>query len=276
MSELRRPYVIVLGNEKGGTGKSTAAMHVIVHLLRLGYQVGSIDLDARQGTLSRYFDNRLHTLETKKYNLPMPEHHPLMRSTYENQQDAERDEAARFEEAIKRLAGMDFIVIDTPGSDSFLSRLAHVCADTLITPLNDSFVDLDMLARVNPETGEVIRPSVYAETVWEQRKRRAMKGQAPTEWIVMRNRLSTLYTRNKSVMNDVLQKLAQRIGFKLAAGFSERVIFRELFLKGLTLLDLDDAGIELSLSHIAARQELRDLLSMIKVDDLHEKLKACA
>jgi chromosome partitioning protein len=53
-----RPYVIVVGNEKGGSGKSTAAMHLIVALAKLDFKLGSIDLDARQSSLSRYIANR--------------------------------------------------------------------------------------------------------------------------------------------------------------------------------------------------------------------------
>ncbi len=272
-----KPYIIVLGNEKGGTGKSTLSMHLITHLLRLGFQVGSIDVDARQGTLTRYFDNRKHTNESRKSSLPMPEHLPLFKSDLVNTQEAEAEETARFDQGLQQLRDKDFIIIDTPGSDSFLSRLAHSYANTLITPLNDSFIDLDMLARINSQTGEIIRPSTYAEMVWEQKKRRLMRGgDANFDWIVVRNRLSHLNARNKEEMLQSLQKLSQRIGFRFASGFCERVVFRSLFLSGLTLSDLQDVGAEMSLSHVAARQELKSLLNMIRLPHLEEKLAATA
>jgi chromosome partitioning protein len=271
-----KPYIIVLGNEKGGTGKSTLSMHLIIHLLRLGFTVGSIDVDARQGTLTRYFDNRRHTAEIQKIDLPLPDHYPLFKSTKPVLQDAEAEDKERFHALLNGFHDKDFVVIDTPGSDSFLSRLAHSHADTLITPLNDSFLDLDMLAHINPQTGEM-RPSTYAEMVWEQKKQRLMRGgRSRFDWIVVRNRLSNLNARNKQDMFHALTQLSQRIGFRFAAGFGERVIFRSLFLTGLTLLDLKEAGIELSLSHVAARQELRSLLEMIRLPHLEQKLSATA
>jgi chromosome partitioning protein len=160
-------------------------------------------------------------------------------------------------------------VIDTPGSDTHLSRLAHTWADTLLTPLNDSFIDLDLLARIDPETLKVVRPSVYAEAVWKQRQIRSMQGARPVDWIVMRNRLSSLAARNKRDMGTVIDSLSKRIGFRVAAGLSERVIYRELFLNGLTLLDLKrgggGVGPSLTMSHVAARQEVRDLVAALNL-----------
>lgn len=271
-NNLGKPYVIVLGNEKGGTGKSTVSMHLITHLLRLGFQVGSIDVDARQGTLSRYIENRNDYKKRKGVNLPMPDHQPVFKSELKSLDEAEKDETSRFDACLKTFQNKDFIVIDTPGSDSFLSRYAHSFADTLITPLNDSFIDLDMLGRVNPESGKVEKPSTYAEMVWDQKKRRAMRGKGTFDWIVIRNRLSSHRAKNKKEMQGALENLAKRIGFRLGWGLGERVIFRELFLDGLTLLDLKDAGISMTLSHLTARQELRALLEMIRLPALSEKL----
>lgn len=268
----KKPFIIVLGNEKGGTGKSTVSMHTIVHLCRLGFAVGSIDLDARQGTLTRYIENRMATKDQDNLNIVIPSHHPIFKSTLKNEDEAQSDERTRFDQALENLNDKDFILIDTPGSDQYLSRLAHSHADLLITPLNDSFVDMDMLARVNPETGEIIRPSTYCEMVWDQKKQKAMRGQPSFDWIVVRNRLSTLHAKNKAEMEGALEKLAKRVGFRPAAGFSERVIFRELFLKGLTVLDLQDAGIDMTLSHVAARQELRSLIRAINLPTLQERL----
>lgn len=259
------PYIIVLGNEKGGTGKSTISMHLIVHLLRSGYQVGSIDVDARQGTLSRYLENRASFIKRAQKELPISTHQPLIRSQFQDYKEAEQDEINRFQQTLEAMHDKHFIVIDTPGTDSFLSRLVHSYADTLITPLNDSFIDLDMLARVNAERREIERPSTYAEMVWHQKKTRIMRDGGKSDWIVLRNRLSNLMAKNKEDMREVLEKLAQRIGFRLASGFSERVIFRELFLAGLTLLDLPDIGASLSLSQVAARQELRELIDTLNL-----------
>lgn len=268
MSQEKKPYIIVLGNEKGGTGKSTLSMHLITYLVRQGYNVGTIDVDAHQGTLTRYLENRAQTAEQQKISLPMPEHHPLLRSQESVREDAERDEETRLMACLAALSGKDFIVIDTPGSDSFLSRLAHAQADTLVTPLNDSFVDLDVLARLCSQTGAILRPSTYSEMVWEQKKRQAMQGRNGFDWVVVRNRLSSLNARNKEEMLEALEKLAARVRFRTAPGFGERVIFRELFLSGMTLLDLQDAGVPLSLSHVAARQELINLLKVLNLPSI--------
>jgi chromosome partitioning protein len=262
---VRRPRVIVLGNEKGGSGKSTAAMHLIVGLLHAGHRVGSLDVDSRQASLSRYIDNRRMTGAARAVALPMPDHLLVELSPLRGVA-GDAEERARFEAALDLLAGRnDVVVIDTPGSDTFLSRLAHSHADTIVTPMNDSFVDLDLLAKVEPGTLRVLRPSLYAEMVWEQRKRRALRDRGSIDWVVMRNRLAATDARNKRAVGQVLEILAKRIGFRLAPGFGDRVVFRELFLAGLTLLDLGQQGLgmTMNMSHVAARQEVRDLLAAV-------------
>ena len=260
-----RAHVLVIGNEKGGSGKSTTALHIAVALMSDGARVATLDLDARQGTLSRYVENRAAYARRKGVELSLPVHAAVPASA------DEADEKARFEAVLEPiLASADFVVVDTPGSDTHLSRLAHTHADTLLTPLNDSFIDLDLLARVDPDTLKILRPSIYAEAVWKQRQIRAVQGGRPVDWIVMRNRLSSLAARNKRDMATVIEALAKRIGFRVAAGLSERVIYKELFLNGLTLLDLKrggqagkNTGPSLTLSHVAARQEVRDLVAAL-------------
>lgn len=255
-----RAHVIVVGNEKGGSGKSTVAMHLTVSLLRGGLRVGTIDLDARQATLSRYFENRTHYATSRGINLPLPDHRAVVPTG-----NVVLDEQ-RLREAMDELQGFcDTIVIDTPGSDTPLSRAGHSFADTLITPLNDSFIDLDVLARVDPDTLKIKGPSHYSEMVWEIKKRRAVRDGGSIAWIVLRNRLSHLAARNKAEMERLVRDLSDRVGFFPIQGLGERVIFRELFLAGLTLLDLNKEGVDvdMSMSHVAARQELRNLLDAI-------------
>jgi chromosome partitioning protein len=273
MAQDQKPYVIVLGNEKGGTGKSTVSMHIIVSLLRQGHAVGTIDVDARQGTLTRYVENRRARQEKTGENLPLSVHIPIFRSQLESVTAAEAEESTHFSDALEQLKNSDFIVIDTPGSDTYLSRLAHSHADSLITPLNDSFIDLDMLVRVNADSLDILRPSTYSEMVWEQKKQRAMRDSGSIDWIVLRNRLSNLNSRNKEEMERVLAALSKRIGFRLVAGFGERVIFRELFLNGLTLLDMKESNTALTLSHVAAKQELASLMNMIQLPSTQPRAK---
>ena len=257
-------HIIVVGNEKGGSGKSTTAMHVATALVRMGHAVGCLDLDLRQQSLGRYIENRAAWSAAEGKALAIPEFRQLPEAAPEasgNPTDA------RLHAAVEDLAARhDFVLIDCPGSHTRLAQVAHTLADTLVTPLNDSFVDFDLLARIEPASGRILGPSVYAEMVWQARQWRAEGGLKPIDWIVTRNRLGQTQMVNKRKVGDALGRLSRRIGFRTAQGFSERVIFRELFPRGLTLLDLRDVGeSRLSLSGVAARQELRDLVTALEL-----------
>lgn len=262
-------HILVFGNEKGGSGKSTSAMHVAIALIRMGYRVGSIDLDARQGTFTRYLRNRFESVTKAKLDLPSPSHMAIERSTAQVVATQEREEQEFLEMAVTELgAAHDYIVIDTPGTDSHLSRLAHSYADTLITPMNDSFIDLDLLAHIDAESDDLIQPSVYTEMVWQQKRKHIERTGRDFEWIVVRNRLSHLSANNKRRIGSLLEKIGQLYGFKVAPGFGERVVFKELFLKGMTLLDtIEDAQGGLTLSQISARQEVRNLVQAIGIQE---------
>jgi chromosome partitioning protein len=259
--------VIVFGNEKGGTGKSTTAMHVIVGLLREGLSVGAIDLDARQGTLTSYLDNRRSYAAQQNLRLPQPLYSAIERSEQRDLDAAEKEENEHLSHAIDAMANCDYIVLDTPGSANHLSRQGHSHADILITPINDSFVDLDLLGHIDPTTHAMVEPSQYSAMVEEQKQRRVRRGAEPADWIVIRNRLAPLTSRNSRNMDVALADISRNLGIRLVPGISERVIFRELFLQGLTLFDLRDEGIgaRLTMSHVAALQEVRDLLRAIGV-----------
>jgi chromosome partitioning protein len=261
---------IVVGNEKGGAGKSTVSMHVATALARMGHRVGALDLDLRQKTLARYLSNRRDYAAQSGLDLPMPRYVDLPEIDAASLAPGENLYDKRLAAAIEALEpDSDFILIDCPGSHSRLSQMAHALADTLITPLNDSFVDFDMLAHVDTEGEEITGPAVYSEMVWKARQMRAQAAMGPIDWIVLRNRMGAQQMVNKEKMQRVLDKLARRIGFRIGPGFNERVIFRELFPRGLTLLDLRDTGVKgLSISNIAARQELRDLIKALDLPDV--------
>lgn len=262
--------IIVVGNEKGGSGKSTTCMHVATALSRLGKKVGALDLDLRQKSFGRYIENRRSYMDLAGLSLPTPDYRDLPEVDPSSVAPGENAQDQRLTRAIEAMdAEMDFIVIDCPGSHTRLSQVAHTLADTLITPLNDSFVDFDLLARVDPVTGKIKGPSIYSEMVWGARQMRAQAGLQPIDWIVVRNRLGAQAMHNKKKVGAALEELSRRIGFRVLNGFSERVIFRELFPRGLTLLDLKDTGVDqLNLSNIAARQELRDLMTGLRLPSL--------
>ncbi|NOZ65872.1 MAG: AAA family ATPase [Alphaproteobacteria bacterium] len=277
-SKSGKTHIIVVGNEKGGSGKSTSAMHIVVSLLERGFRVAIIDLDARQKSLARYIENRAAYAEQYNLKLTMPDVHILERSEGGSTAEMEQQDEENFAALIEGLSGKhDYILIDCPGSDSYLSRQAHISADTLITPLNDSFVDVDLLAKVNPDTYQVEKLSLYSEMVWEARKMRAMKDRGTIDWIVMRNRTSALDAKNKRRVHDVLTQLQKRVAFRYVPGFGERVIYRELFPKGLTLVDFKSGGREkMTMSHVAARQEIRRLMDDLKLPGWEKAAVAAA
>ena len=260
-------HIIVVGNEKGGAGKSTLSMHIATALARMGHKVGALDLDLRQKSFGRYVDNRRNFLEKSGLDLATPAYSDLPEIDPSTLQPGENIYDHRLSAAIAALEpGNDFILIDCPGSHTRLSQVAHSLADTLVTPLNDSFVDFDLLAHIDSDGEKILGPSVYSEMVWNARQLRAQAGLKPIDWIVMRNRMGAQQMVNKEKMGRALDHLAKRIGFRVAPGFNERVVFRELFPRGLTLLDLRDIGVkQLNISNVAARQELRDLLKALNL-----------
>jgi chromosome partitioning protein len=262
-------HVIVVGNEKGGTGKSTLAMHLSVALMSFGQRVATIDLDSRQKTFTHYVENRHGWAKRCGGRLKVPTHFCVSSGSTRKLDENEAIEFTRFADALASIdRAYDFLVIDTPGTDNHLTRLAHSMADTLVTPINDSFVDFDVLGRVDPATFTVTGESHYARMVREARLQRRLVDGARMDWVVMRNRLSLIDSGNKERISKGLVEMATRIGFRLAEGLAERVVYREFFPRGLTALDdLDDKtlGLSPSPSHVAARQEVSSLMEMIRL-----------
>ncbi len=251
---------IVFANEKGGTGKSTTAVHIAVALSYMGARVVALDLDPRQRTMDRYMENRRATAERRGITLPAPQCEVFK---------GRSDNALLV--ALDRLEkNADFLVIDNPGRDDPLARAAAENADTLVTPMNDSFVDFDLIGQVDSETFKVKKLSFFAELIWEARLKRSSatfaKKRPEMDWVVVRNRTGHVEARNMARIEGALKEMSKRVGFRVAQGLSERVIYRELFPSGLTLLDKGQLG-ELGTSHLVARQELRSLLKSLNLPD---------
>jgi chromosome partitioning protein len=262
-------HVVVVGNEKGGSGKSTTAMHVAVALLNIGQRVATIDLDSRQKSFTHYFENRRSWGRRANVDLKVPTHFCVARGATLKLDENEAIEFAGFAEAVTTAEqAHDFVVVDTPGTDSYLTRLAHSMADTLITPLNDSFIDFDVIGTVDPVTFTVTGEGHYAAMVREARRQRRAVDGMHMDWVVVRNRLSMVGSRNKRLVGEGLNELATRLGFRFADGLAERVIYREFFPRGLTAFDrLDEAtlGTRPSLSHVTAREEVMRLMEALKL-----------
>jgi chromosome partitioning protein len=271
-SDVRRARVIVVGNEKGGSGKSTVAMHVAIALMKSNQRVATLDLDSRQKTFTHYIENRYAWAQDTGLSLEIPHHIYFVEKMDHPTAEDEAADGNALTAQIDALADShDFIVIDTPGRDSYLGRLAHAMADTLITPLNDSFVDLDVLGTVDRETFRITGPSHYAQMVEEARELHQLRDGGNVDWIVVRNRLSMLNSRNNRCVGQALDDLSRILNFRCVEALAERVIFREFYARGLTALDSLDAktlGTRPTLSHVTARLEIETLLKGLNLGDV--------
>jgi len=263
------PHVIVVGNEKGGSGKTTIAIHIALALMKAGQRVATIDLDSRQKSLTHYIENRRAWAQRTGIDLELPTHFSVARAEGARVDQNEAIEFGEFDKAVTAVQdGRDFVVIDTPPHDSYLMRLAHSMADTLVTPLNDSFLDLDVLATVDPVTFAVTGVSHYADMVRDARHYRRSVDGTLGDWVVVRNRLSLLGACVKPVVCESLDELALRLGFQVAIGFAERLVYRELFPRGLTALDDPNEILhcaEPDSSYLMARQEVEILLEALRL-----------
>ncbi|KQU53246.1 ATPase [Sphingomonas sp. Leaf339] len=251
------PHIIVFANEKGGTGKSTTAVHVAIALAAKGARVACFDLDHRQRTVGRYLDNRAETIRRIGTALPMPRH-----ATHDG---VSEDFFAETWHGL--LKDTDFLIVDTPGRDDPFARTAATLSNTLVTPMNDSFVDFDLIGQVDPETFQVTRPSFYSELIWDARKQRARADGTTIDWVVLRNRLQHIEARNMRRVQEALGQLSKRVGFRIIPGLGERVIYREMFPQGLTMIDAREFG-SMGLGHVAARQELREMMAALQLPEV--------
>jgi chromosome partitioning protein len=262
-------HVIVVGNEKGGSGKSTTAVHLAIYLLRQGFRVASIDADSRQQTFTAYIRNRRTWAEAQGLKIPHPTHYLLPLVREDSQQVVQQKEFAIFRGVVLDIEGTaDFLVIDTPGFDTHLTRIAHSLADTLVTPLNDSIIDVDVLCHIDPVSGEPREVGTYARLVQRARSERYAIDGRSIDWILVRNRIAMLGSRNTWHVQSALAEIGVRLGARIADGISERVIFRSLFSRGLTVFDDVDPeaiGAPLPQSHISAREEYAALIRALQL-----------
>jgi len=267
--DLRSAHVIVVGNEKGGAGKSTISIHLIVALMKAGYKVACIDLDTRQQTLTRFFENRRSWSSHANWPIELPLHCAMRRGESDDLRANEALEFSLFAEAIGAVEHeFEFVVIDTPASDSYLMRLAHSLADTLVSPLNDSYVDIDVFSRVQHDRTQRGAVSQYADLVMQARRKRRLVDNGVIDWVMVRNRMASLASNNARQIAVSIARLSRELGFRVADGLHDRVIFRELFPIGLTALDPIEEGASggaLTASQLAARREIEGLLAGLEL-----------
>ena len=262
-NNLNTAHTIIIGNEKGGTGKSTIAMHLAIKLMMERYHVAVIDLDGHQGSLSKYVENRRTFCENNKITLPIPLLYRFEPVTDYTQIPTDLE---KLEQIISELSNkVDAIIIDTPGHKNYLFETAHQYTDTIITPITDNFVDLSGITDIDPTSGQLKNPGNYANFIWETKKNLASKGKPYLNWIICGNKTSALRSRNKNFIFEVLTKLGKLYGFRFCTGLKDRVIYRELFLDGLTVLDMQQDVLKrkMTVSHLAAKLEIKELAEFI-------------
>ena len=289
------PHVVVVGNQKGGCGKSTFAMYIIVALLKAGKRVACFDLDLNQQTLTRYLRNRHEWDRKHEQKLELPDHFSVTEQSpgstlrrfisrlkkigRAHKQDftgsstlspcADLRQFISHLKKIGRAQKHDFIVIDTPGGVQHLGLIAHGMADTLITPINDSFFDLDVLVVMEQSDPEP-QPSVYAKMVWRALEARRKVSGRTTDWIVVRNRLESVESSNQRRVTQVLDVIKRTLGFRIVGGLLERPVYREFFAAGLTVFDevegLESVA-ESNESNFLARIDVQNLIREIGLID---------
>lgn len=254
-----RGHVTVFANEKGGVGKSTFAFHSCMALCNAGHKVAAIDLDHRQQTLSRALENREGTARRLKIDLPRPKHVTLGHQT-----------GASLAQEIARIGwDADYIVIDAPGHDSPMARLAIAMADTLVTPVNSSFVDLDLLGQFDSITMKLKRFGNFSRLVQEMREVRDYQERPPVDWVVAQNRQRKTGSHNQSRVQQALVELAPKAGFRLTEGLGERVAYRELFLLGMTVFDLKFIP-EFARAQPEARAEMEKMVEGLRLPTIEK------
>lgn len=271
MGEAIQPtssHVVCIGNVKGGTSKSTTAIHLCVALQASGQIVGAIDLDVGQQSFFRYLDNRVAYAKARGQEeaIRPPIRRSVKGSELVDRRQANARELDAFSAALEDLAPRcDVILIDCPGSDTYLSRLGHMHADTLLTPLSDSPIDLDLLARFDPLVNAHTEASLYAKLVWEARQLREEGGYPKTRWLTVLNRYEAGTDPRKLTAYHRLTALSGKLGFTVLPGIAERRLYRNLFTHGLTLFDIDRPKPSNPRFHdfIAAEAEMIALLEAI-------------
>jgi chromosome partitioning protein len=229
--------IIVFGGIKGGTGKSTLAFHIATCAHMNNKKIVTIDCDFPQFSFSKYYENRKKNKSLDE-KLIWQNHHKITDLT-------------KLPDMIEK----DTVyLIDTPGKyDPHITKI-HGMADIIISPVNDSFLDIDTIMKL--DQGKWAMPGYYYETIMENKKYKK-----DSMWIVVRNRSTHINSKHKRTVEERLTELSKRINFTLMQGLRERTIFRELFNEGSTVLDVESK--KMSLSHLAAKMEVKLLWKTI-------------
>jgi chromosome partitioning protein len=243
-------------------------MHLAVGLIKAGRRVATLDIDFEGRTLSQYIHNRLGFAQANELALDTPAHYRVTDALSNTKSgETETAEINFISSAIAAAeSDHDFIIIDTPSVLTKSNLFAHALADTVISPINDSFLDLDAIVPSTEMTQEIAR-SAYTAAIHRAREARELVTSRTIEWLVIPNRVfSSLDTRNERTIRMAIEEASLRLGFRIAPGIAELLVYRQLFPKGLTAFDpMEESllGVKPGISHVLARQDLRQLTSLV-------------
>jgi cellulose biosynthesis protein BcsQ len=250
--------VVTISGFKGGTGKTTVASLLGVAAVKDGLRVASLDLDRNTRNLSSFLTLR------RAAKLASPDHVMLMDlDESKKHKNAGPKHTGRLEPLVRmaRLDGYDLLIIDTSSGNLVDVYEAHLLADVILTPMNESPADMHgLFAPAGSKAAPKINYREMIETVRFDRRRAGLPVQ---RWHVVMNRVAALPTKIGFTITDKVEELSREAGFEAIWRLRDRVAHRALALEGRTVFDEPAEG-RLTMSELAGRSEVRALLSILE------------
>jgi len=259
--------VVTISGFKGGTGKTTIASLLGVAAVKDGLRVASLDLDRNTRNLSSFLTLR------RAARLQSPDHVMLMDSDQDVRSNAKPKHSGRLEPLIRmaKMDGYDLLIIDTSSGNLADVYEAHLLADVILTPMNESPADMHgLFAPLGAAAAPRINYREMIDTVRFDRKRAGLPVQ---QWHVVMNRVSALPSKVGNLINERVNAMAKGAGFQAVWSLRDRVVHRALALEGRTAFDTPANG-KLTMSELAGRSEVRALLALI--GPAHQQLAKAA
>lgn len=248
--------VVTISGFKGGTGKTTVASLLGVAAVKNGMRVAGLDLDRNTRNLSSFLTIR------RAAKLQAPDHIMLM--DLDHDPKSKPKHSGRLEPLIRmaRMDGYDLLVIDTSSGNLSDVYEAHLLADVILTPMNESPADMHGLFA---PTGSLAAPKInYREMIDTVRFDRRRAGLPMQRWHVVMNRISALPSKIGNTISDRVEAMSRDAGFEMVWRLRDRVAHRALALEGRTVFDEPVDG-KLTMSELAGRSEVRSLLAILEV-----------